>query len=75
MDSIKQWFRDLFASDSAVSSMRVASIMCVTTACIIALYKAKNGTDEVGIITALLTAGITGKVGQKWIESNDSKEK
>lgn len=55
--------------------MRVASIMCVTTACIIALYKAKNGTDEVGIITALLTAGITGKVGQKWIESNDSKEK
>lgn len=72
---MKAWLKELLSSESTVSSMRLASLLCVLTACVIALWKAKNGTDEVSIITALLTAGITGKVGQKWIESNDSKEK
>jgi len=72
---MKQWIKELFANDSSASIMRVMSFMCVLTACGIAIHEAKNGRDNVGIISCLLTAGITGKVGQAWIESNESNKK
>lgn len=73
---MKQFLRDLFVDSSGVSMMRLLCLLCVLTGCVIALYETKNGTDNIGIISVLIGTGITGKVGQKWIESsNDSNQK
>lgn len=66
-----QWIKDLFSNASTVSSMRVMSMLCVITACGIAIYLTAKGQAETGIITVLLTAGITGKVSQKFAEKKD----
>lgn len=65
---MKQWLLDLFKDDSGVSMMRVLSLICVLTACGMAIDGAKNGRDVSGICATFLAAGIGGKVGQKVVE-------
>lgn len=62
----------LLTSNGAASSMRVGMLMCITTACAIAIYTVYDGsvTEEANsLILKLLIAGFGGKAIQKYMET------
>lgn len=63
---MNRWLRELFSEKGSVSSMRVMAMLCVLTAIALAFL----GKDTNVLI--FLTAGMAGKVSQKWTESKDS---
>lgn len=68
---MKQFILDLFSDSSHVSMMRFLSLLCVLTACGIAIHNAATGQDLNGISMlcgTFLGAGIGGKVAQKVAE-------
>jgi hypothetical protein len=70
--NIKQWIKDLFAVNSAVSSLRVMSMMCVLSACgmgITAIWRNSNLSEAAVLCGVFLGAGFGGKVAQKSVES------
>lgn len=64
MNNIKDWIAKLISNDSTVSSMRVMSLLCTITACVVAL----TIKDSASIIAALLAPAMAGKVIQKGME-------
>jgi len=61
---MKDWIAKLVSSESSVSTMRVMSLLCTVTACIVALCV----DDSAAIIAALLTPAFGGKALQKIAE-------
>lgn len=73
---MKQWFKDLFCTNSAVSSMRVMSMMCVASACIMgltAIWRNSNLAEASVLCGVFLSAGLTAKVAQKSQEAKGEK--
>lgn len=68
---MKQLLLSLFSDSSGLSMMRLLSLICVLTACIIAIYGIIKGHDLNAVAMlcgAFLAAGISGKVVQKFGE-------
>jgi hypothetical protein len=64
---MKQWFKNLFAENSAVSSMRVMSMLCVVSACgmgITAIWRNSNLSEAAVLCGVFLGAGFGAKVAQ-----------
>jgi hypothetical protein len=73
---MKQWFKDLFAEKSTVSSMRVMSMMCVASACtmgLTAIYRNSNLSEAAVLCGVFLSAGLGAKVAQKAQEIKSEK--
>lgn len=61
----------LLTKDGAASSMRVGMLMCITTACAIAIYTVYDASvtpETNSLILRLLIAGFAGKAIQKYAE-------
>lgn len=72
---LKEWFDQLFSEKGSVSMMRLMSLMCTLTACIIGIVAAwRNSNLEMAamLVSPFLTAGVTGKLLQKKVE-NETK--
>ncbi len=62
------WIKDVFKSNSGVSSMRVMSMVSLLTGCYIGiagLHQNKNLSEVAILAGTFLTAAFTGKVMQK----------
>lgn len=60
---MKTWIKNLFSESSEVSMMRVLCFMSMSTAIILAFM------DKNADVLLFVSAAITGKVGQKIIET------
>lgn len=68
------WFKQLISEHGNQSMTRFLSLMCTSTACIIALVALYNKVDlnsVVGICSTFLGFGLGAKVFQKNIEAKD----
>jgi hypothetical protein len=73
---MKKWFRELFGDSGSVSMIRVLSLICVLTACLIGLKVTVMGGDmstAAVLCSTFLGFGIGGKVTQKWTEVSGAK--
>jgi hypothetical protein len=69
---MRQWLNNLLSAEGSVSAMRFMCLMCTTTACIIgivAVWRNSNLEMAAMLVSPFLTAGITGKLMQKKIET------
>lgn len=72
---MKNWFKALFSDSGNVSMTRFLSFLCVLAALLIALVSVVRDSDlnAASILCGVfLTAGFTGKVVQRSIESKES---
>lgn len=72
---MKTWLIQLFSSNSAVSSMRVMSMICILSAVGLGWYGITQNRDLTGLSIlcgTFLTAGFTGKAVQKKMEPSKS---
>ena len=75
---MKQWFKDLFAENSAVSSMRVMSMLCVVNACgmgITAIWRNSNLSEAAVLCAVFLGSGFGAKVAQFKTEKSSEVQK
>lgn len=68
------WFRDLFSESSDVSMTRFLSFVCVMAAVGIGVTGVCKGSDVTGLCTVFLSAGLSAKVAQRFIESKESAD-
>ncbi len=69
---MKEWIAKLLSSEGSVSAMRFMCLMCTITACIIgivAVWRNSNMEMAAMLVSPFLTAGMTGKLLQKKVES------
>jgi hypothetical protein len=74
---MKQFFLNLLAESSNVSMTRFLSLMCVLTACAIAIYGMWTKTDLnqlIGLCSTFLGFGLGAKVVQKNFETKQELE-
>ena len=66
------WFNKLLAENGEISMVRLLSLMCVTTASVLAflgIYSTSHSLESVSMLCGtFLTAGLTAKVMQKKME-------
>ncbi len=74
MRNMRLFFRRLLSDQGDLSMTRFLSMICVFTACGIAvytLYKGQAGDSIVGLVSTFLAAGFGGKVVQRFAESKE----
>ena len=65
---MKNWLHELLSEGGNVSTMRVMSLLCVLTSCIISIVAIIIHAELMGtsiLVGALLTPAFTGKIMQK----------
>jgi len=66
---MKEWLKQLFSEESQVSMGRVLSAILVVSGIILAFVSIWTAKNLDNLVYALVAAGITGKVAQKFSET------
>lgn len=71
---MEQWLKGIFKPNSDVSSMRVMSMLCTITACLIGFCGLLMGKDLASLSMlcgTFLSGAMVGKVAQKHVENKE----